>query len=74
MRTSCPAFPGCLSSPPTGVAFHGTYWHNDFGRPKSHGCINMHSQEAKWLYRWTLPVVAPDENRRIDRGTPILVI
>ena len=58
----------------TGVAFHGTYWHNDFGRPKSHGCVNMSNAEAKWLYRWTLPVVAPNESRRIGRGTPILVI
>jgi hypothetical protein len=57
----------------TGVAFHGTYWHNDFGRPKSHGCINMASDEAKWLYRWTLPVVKPDQTRRIARGTPILI-
>lgn len=57
----------------TGVAFHGTYWHNDFGRPKSHGCVNMRTEEAKWLYRWTLPVVSPDQIRRIARGTPILI-
>ncbi len=58
----------------TGVAFHGTYWHNDFGRPKSHGCVNMPNAEAKWLYRWTQPVVAPDQRQRIGRGTPILVV
>lgn len=40
-----------------GVAFHGTYWHNDFGRPRSHGCINLLSESARWLYRWTLPSV-----------------
>lgn len=57
----------------TGVAFHGTYWHNDFGRPRSHGCINMASEEAKWLYRWTLPVVEPAQTRKIGRGTPILI-
>ena len=57
----------------TGVAFHGTYWHNDFGRPKSHGCVNMRTEEARWLYRWTLPVVSPDQIRRIARGTPILI-
>lgn len=57
----------------TGVAFHGTYWHHDFGRPKSHGCVNMASEEAKWLYRWTLPVVEPGQIRRIARGTPILI-
>ena len=40
-----------------GVSFHGTYWHNDFGKPRSHGCINLPSAGAKWLYRWTLPSV-----------------
>ncbi len=41
----------------SGVAFHGTYWHNDFGRPRSRGCINLTPADAKWIYRWTLPVV-----------------
>lgn len=41
----------------SGVAFHGTYWHNDFGHPRSHGCINLSNQNAKWLYRWALPEV-----------------
>jgi lipoprotein-anchoring transpeptidase ErfK/SrfK len=36
-------------------AFHGTYWHNDFGRPKSHGCINMTNTDAKWLFDWAGP-------------------
>lgn len=40
-----------------GISFHGTYWHNDFGTPRSHGCINMTPQAAKWVYRWTHPVV-----------------
>ena len=40
-----------------GISFHGTYWHNDFGVPRSHGCINMTPQAAKWLYRWTHPLV-----------------
>ncbi len=57
----------------TGIAFHGTYWHNDFGRPRSHGCVNMDTREARWLYRWTLPVVEPDEKSRIGRGTPIYI-
>jgi lipoprotein-anchoring transpeptidase ErfK/SrfK len=42
-----------------GVAFHGTYWHNDYGRPRSHGCINLTPAAAKWIYRWTLPKVPP---------------
>jgi lipoprotein-anchoring transpeptidase ErfK/SrfK len=35
-----------------GFAIHGTYWHKNFGRPMSHGCINMKTPEAKWLYAW----------------------
>lgn len=41
----------------SGISFHGTYWHNDFGRPRSHGCINLPSAAAKWLYRWSSPEV-----------------
>jgi len=44
-----------------GIAFHGTYWHNDFGKARSHGCINLPSKAAKWLYRWTLPQVPYQE-------------
>jgi lipoprotein-anchoring transpeptidase ErfK/SrfK len=35
-----------------GYAIHGTYWHNNFGTPMSHGCVNMKTLEAKWLYKW----------------------
>ena len=41
-----------------GISFHGTFWHNDFGRPRSHGCINLSTQAAKWLYRWTSPQIS----------------
>jgi lipoprotein-anchoring transpeptidase ErfK/SrfK len=36
-----------------GYAIHGAYWHNNFGRPMSHGCINMPLAAANWLYKWT---------------------
>lgn len=35
-----------------GYALHGTYWHNNFGTPMSHGCINLPTAEARWLYSW----------------------
>jgi len=41
----------------SGISFHGTFWHNDYGRPRSHGCINMTCSAAKWLYRWSTPNV-----------------
>jgi hypothetical protein len=59
----------------TGVALHGTYWHNDFGHPHSHGCINMTLQDAKWIYRWTLPTVPPGERLLLapGLGTRVLI-
>ncbi len=35
-----------------GYALHGTYWHSNFGRPMSHGCVNLPTTEARWLYEW----------------------
>lgn len=35
-----------------GYAIHGTYWHNNFGHPMSHGCVNMRTQDAAWLFNW----------------------
>jgi LysM repeat protein len=35
-----------------GYGLHGTYWHNNFGHPMSHGCVNMRTDEALWLYQW----------------------
>ena len=38
-----------------GYALHGAYWHNNFGRPMSHGCVNMRPADAAWLFAWTDP-------------------
>jgi lipoprotein-anchoring transpeptidase ErfK/SrfK len=35
-----------------GYGLHGTYWHNNFGTPMSHGCVNFRVKEAKWLFEW----------------------
>jgi lipoprotein-anchoring transpeptidase ErfK/SrfK len=35
-----------------GYALHGTYWHRNFGRPMSHGCINLTRGDAAWMYSW----------------------
>jgi hypothetical protein len=35
-----------------GHALHGTYWHNNFGAPMSHGCVNLPMDVAEWMYRW----------------------
>jgi len=51
------------------IALHGTFWHNDYGTPHSHGCINLSPQAAKWLYRWTLPAVPPDQRSVYEPGS-----
>jgi hypothetical protein len=56
-----PGVPWVLYITKSGISFHGTYWHNDFGRPRSHGCINLTPQAAKWLFRWTMPTVPIDK-------------
>lgn len=43
-----------------GVAIHSTFWHNNFGDPVSHGCVNATPEDAKWIFRWTLPQVVYD--------------
>ena len=35
-----------------GYGLHGTYWHNNFGTPMSHGCVNLRTDEAGWLFDW----------------------
>ena len=35
-----------------GYSIHGTYWHANFGHPMSHGCVNLPTSEAQWLYNW----------------------
>lgn len=60
-----------------GIAFHGTYWHNDYGRPRSRGCVNMLPEDAKWVFRWTQPSVDLGNRwTRIEKrveGTQVIV-
>ena len=44
----------------TGVAIHSTFWHNNFGEEMSHGCVNAAPEDAKWVFRWTNPIVSYD--------------
>lgn len=56
-------------------AFHGAYWHNGFGTPRSHGCVNLTPQDARWIYRWTTPVVrAHDEMEYSESGGTIVEV
>ena len=44
-----------------GYGIHGTYWHNNFGTPMSHGCVNMLTSEAEWVFNFS------------KVGTPVIV-
>jgi lipoprotein-anchoring transpeptidase ErfK/SrfK len=35
-----------------GYGLHGTYWHHNFGAPMSHGCVNLSTEDAGWLFNW----------------------
>jgi len=43
-----------------GYALHGAFWHNNFGRVMSHGCVNLAPADAAWLFEFTDPVVPPE--------------
>jgi len=57
----------------TGVAFHGTYWHNNYGRPTSRGCVNLTPDDAKFIYRWTRPQVPKETPYLYKPGEGTLV-
>lgn len=47
-----------------GIAIHTAYWHQDFGQPVSHGCVNLPLEDARWVYEWTHPLVLPEDSER----------
>lgn len=49
----------------SGIAFHATYWHNDYGAPRSHGCVNMLPEDARWVFRWSMPAYPATEQRML---------
>jgi lipoprotein-anchoring transpeptidase ErfK/SrfK len=58
-----------------GYALHGAYWHDEFGKVRSHGCVNLAPVDAAWLFEWTDPVVPEGWHGVInkERGTPIII-
>jgi lipoprotein-anchoring transpeptidase ErfK/SrfK len=57
-----PGVPWDLYFTTDGAVIHGAYWHDHFGQPWSHGCVNLAPQKAKELYYWA------------DIGTPVTVV
>jgi len=40
-----------------GYALHAAYWHDSFGKPRSHGCVNLSPEDARRLFFWTEPAL-----------------
>jgi hypothetical protein len=70
-----PGVPFVTYFTPSAAAVHGTFWHNDYGHPRSHGCVNVLPHQARWVYRWTEPYIPYDHERLDieDNGTIIEV-
>jgi lipoprotein-anchoring transpeptidase ErfK/SrfK len=62
----------------SGVAIHGTYWHNDYGRVHSHGCVNATADAARWIFRWVEPVISYEDYTQkaepAEAGTRVVVV
>jgi lipoprotein-anchoring transpeptidase ErfK/SrfK len=58
-----------------GFGIHGTYWHNNFGHPMSHGCINLKTEDAEKLFYWADPsyVGKPTKTTKRTDGTRIII-
>lgn len=58
-----------------GFGLHGAYWHDNFGNPMSHGCINMRTVDAESLYNWVDPPTTGTETFATanDPGTPLTI-
>lgn len=68
-------FEGSGASAGAGFSLHGTYWHNNFGHPMSHGCVNMRSVDAEKLFYWADPVGASNTTKasKENLGTKITI-
>lgn len=53
-----------------GFSFHGTYWHDKFGTPQSHGCLNMRTKDAEKLFAWTMPEMGEKRTIKASEENP----
>ncbi len=59
-----------------GVAIHSTFWHNEFGSKRSHGCVNALPDDAQWIFRWSspeVPLIPGDQTVPMPGGTHVKV-
>ena len=53
-----------------GYGIHGAYWHNNFGHPMSHGCINMKEEDVKQIYYWANPELKGQQGIKATQDNP----
>ncbi len=63
-------FEGDTLSRSRGFAIHGAYWHNNFGHPMSHGCINMRQVDVEKLFGWAEPVSGDANTTNTSSSNP----
>ena len=51
-----------------GYAIHAAFWHNNFGVPRSHGCVNCQPEDAKWIFRWATPLTSLEQGDMVAEG------
>jgi hypothetical protein len=60
-----------------GYAIHAAFWHNKFGVPRSHGCVNCQPEDAKWIFRWATPLTSLEQGdiaiEGLTNGTHVIV-
>lgn len=57
-----------------GYGIHGAYWHNNFGHPMSHGCVNMREEDVAQIFAWADPVTQGYENLKVnEQGTLVTI-
>jgi len=60
-----------------GYAIHAAFWHNNFGVPRSHGCVNCLPEDAKWIFRWASPANSLEQAdivvQGLENGTHVIV-
>ncbi|MBN2148459.1 MAG: L,D-transpeptidase [Anaerolineales bacterium] len=69
-----PGVPWTMVFHETGVALHSAFWHNNFGVRMSHGCVNLHYREARWLFRWSNPIYTGADYYVREAGTRVVVL
>jgi lipoprotein-anchoring transpeptidase ErfK/SrfK len=57
-----------------GYALHAAYWHDGFGQPRSHGCINLSPADARYLFNWTAPPVPARWHSALSREGSLVYI